>query len=84
MSRFIKVEERVIAVVCKQMGIAADQVSRSTSFVKDLGANSLDTVELVMEYEDEFRITISDEEAENLNTIGDVIDFVQQKIGQSS
>ena len=60
----MSVEERVVEIVSEQMGVAKDAVSRATSFVGDLGADSLDTVELVMEFEEEFDINIPDEEAE--------------------
>ena len=69
----MSVEERVIEIVSEQMGVAKDQVTRETSFVNDLGADSLDTVELVMEFEEEFDITIPDEEAEKIQTVGQAI-----------
>ncbi len=72
------VEERVIEIVSEQMGVAKDQVTRETSFVNDLGADSLDTVELVMEFEEEFDITIPDEEAEKIQTVGHAIDYIQE------
>lgn len=72
------VEERVIEIVSEQMGVAKDQITRDTSFVTDLGADSLDTVELVMEFEEEFGITIPDEEAEKIQTVGQAIDYIQE------
>jgi acyl carrier protein len=74
----VAVEERVIEIVSEQMGVAKDQVTRITSFVNDLGADSLDTVELVMEFEEEFDITIPDEEAEKIQTVGQAIDYIEQ------
>lgn len=73
------VEERVTKIVCNQMGTTPDKVSRETSFVNDLGADSLDTVELVMEFEDEFEISIPDEDAEKIQTVGNAIDYIQGK-----
>ena len=72
----MSVEERVIEIVSEQMGVAKDQVTKETSFVNDLGADSLDTVELVMEFEEEFDITIPDEEAEKIQTPGDAVDWL--------
>lgn len=73
------VEERVIEIVSEQMGVTKDQVTRETSFVNDLGADSLDTVELVMEIEEEFDITIPDEDAEKIQTVGQAIDYIQER-----
>ncbi len=74
----MSVEERVIEIVSEQMGVAKDQVTRDTSFVNDLGADSLDTVELVMEFEEEFDITIPDEEAEKIGTVGQAINYIEE------
>ena len=74
----MSVEERVIEIVSEQMGVAKDQITRETSFVNDLGADSLDTVELVMEFEEEFDITIPDEEAEKIQTVGQAIDYIEE------
>ena len=64
-------------IVSEQMSVDKDELSRETSFVNDLNADSLDTVELVMELEDEFDLTIPDEEAEKLKTVGNAIDYIQ-------
>jgi acyl carrier protein len=77
------VEERVIDIVAEQLGVSKDQITRETSFVNDLGADSLDTVELVMELEEEFDITIPDEEAEKIQTVGQAIDHIQQAVNGS-
>ena len=71
------IEERVVEIVAEQMGVDKGQITRETSFVNDLGADSLDTVELVMEFEDEFDISIPDEEAEKIQTVGKAIDYVE-------
>ena len=75
----MSVEERVIEIVSEQMGVSKDQVTKETSFVNDLGADSLDTVELVMEFEDEFEISIPDEDAEKIQSVGNAIDYIQSK-----
>ena len=71
------VQERVIKIVCDQMGTTPDKITPETSFINDLGADSLDTVELVMEFEDEFEISIPDEDAEKIQTVGDAIGFIK-------
>ena len=71
------VRDRVIEIVCEQMGASKDKVTESTSFINDLGADSLDTVELVMELEDEFDLSIPDEEAEKIKTVGDAIKYIE-------
>ncbi|MFO0863193.1 MAG: acyl carrier protein [Gemmataceae bacterium] len=72
-------EERVIQIVCDNLGVNKDQVTRTTSFQEDIGADSLDIVELVMELEEEFEITIPDEEAEKIKTVGEAIDFIERE-----
>lgn len=74
-----EIEGKVIDIIVKQMGVNKDQVTLETSFVNDLGADSLDTVELVMELEDEFDMNIPDEEAENLQTVGDAVKYIKEK-----
>ena len=71
------IEERVTRIVCNQMGTTPDKISGETSFVNDLGADSLDTVELVMEFEDEFDVNIPDEDAEKIQTVGDAIAYIE-------
>jgi acyl carrier protein len=70
------IEERVKKIVVEQLGVSEDQVVNSASFVDDLGADSLDTVELVMALEEEFETEIPDEEAENITTVQQAIDYV--------
>ncbi len=74
----MSVEERVIEIVSEQMGVAKDQITKDTSFVNDLGADSLDTVELVMELEEEFDITIPDEKAEEIQTVGQAVAYIEE------
>lgn len=71
-----EVEAKVVEIVAEQMGVEKDQVSRDTSFANDLNADSLDTVELVMEFEDEFDTSIPDDKAEQIQTVGQAIDYI--------
>ena len=73
------IEERVTKIVCDQMGATPDKITPETSFINDLGADSLDTVELVMEFEDEFEISIPDEDAEKIQTVGAAIEYIKSK-----
>ena len=74
------IEEKVIDIISEQMGADKSEITRETSFVNDLNADSLDTVELVMEFEDEFDMSIPDEEAEKIHTVGAAIDYVAKVI----
>ncbi len=76
-----EIEAKVIDIVAEQMGIDKSEITRDTSFTNDLNADSLDTVELVMEFEDEFETSIPDEQAEKIQTIGQAIEFIKQSIG---
>ena len=73
-----EIEVKVIEIVAEQMGVDKSEVTRETSFVNDLNADSLDTVELVMEFEDEFELSIPDEEAEKIQTVGQAIDYIKE------
>jgi acyl carrier protein len=73
------VEERVYDIVAKQLSIKREKLTRETSFINDLSADSLDLVELVMELEDEFGLSIPDEEAEKIQTINDAIKYIETK-----
>ena len=72
------VEEKVIGIVAEQLGVDKSEITRETSFVNDLNADSLDTVELVMEFEDEFDLNIPDEEAEKIQTVGQAIEHIEK------
>ena len=77
MSADIKeIEAKVVEIVSEQMGVEKAEITRDTSFINDLNADSLDTVELVMEFEDEFDMSIPDEEAEKIQTVGAAIDYI--------
>ena len=71
-----EVETKVIEIISEQMGVDKAEITRETSFINDLNADSLDTVELVMEFEDEFDMSIPDEEAEKIQTVGAAIDYI--------
>ena len=70
------IQDKVIDIICEQMGADKSEITRETSFINDLNADSLDTVELVMEFEDEFDVSIPDEEAEKIQTVGAAVDYV--------
>ena len=70
------VEERVVDIVAEQLGVDKDKIKKESNFVNDLGADSLDTVELVMELEEEFDINIADDAAEKIQTVGEAIDHI--------
>ena len=72
----MSVDERVKGIVAEQLGIGVDEINNESSFIDDLGADSLDTVELVMALEEEFDIEISDEEAENISTVQTPIEYI--------
>lgn len=72
------VEDRVIDIVAEQLGVEKEKVTPDTSFVNDLGADSLDTVELVMELEEEFEINIPDDAAEKIQTVSQAIEFIEK------
>jgi acyl carrier protein len=75
------IEERVRKIVVEQLGVNDDEVTTSASFVDDLGADSLDTVELVMALEEEFECEIPDEEAEKITTVQQAIDYINANVG---
>ena len=75
------IEERVRKIVIEQLGVKEEEVTREASFVDDLGADSLDTVELVMALEEEFECEIPDEEAEKLTTVGQAVDYIKAHLG---
>jgi acyl carrier protein len=70
------IENKVIEIISEQMGVDKSEITRETSFINDLNADSLDTVELVMEFEDEFDMSIPDEEAEKIQTVGAAVDYI--------
>ena len=76
-----ELEDKVKAIVVDKLGVAEDTISADSSFSDDLGADSLDTVELIMEFEKEFDVSIPDEDAERIATVGDAITYLSEKSG---
>ena len=72
----MSIEERVRKIVCEQLGVTDEEVKSEASFVEDLGVDSLDTVEIGMAFEEEFEIEIPDEEAENIATVKNAVDYI--------
>jgi acyl carrier protein len=77
------VEEKVKEIIVDQLGVPAEQVTPQASFIEDLGADSLDTVELVMAFEEEFHVEVPDEDAEKLQKVSDVIKYIEAKKSES-
>ncbi|MEW4529263.1 MAG: acyl carrier protein [Maioricimonas sp. JB045] len=73
------IEEQVIAIVSEQLSVPQEDISRESSFIEDLKADSLDVVELVMAFEDKFGVTIPDDDYEKIRTVGDAIDYIEQQ-----
>jgi acyl carrier protein len=73
------IEEKVKDIIVEQLGVTPEQVTPSASFIEDLGADSLDTVELVMAFEEEFGVEVPDEDAEKLQTVGDTVKYIEDK-----
>ena len=72
----MSVEDRVQKIVCEQLGVSAEEVKLEASFIDDLGADSLDTVELVMALEEEFDLEIADEDAEKISTVNEAVEYI--------
>jgi len=79
----MSVEERVKKIIVEQLGVNAEEVSSESAFVEDLGADSLDTVELVMAFEEEFDLEIPDEDAEKITTVQQAIDYITERRNQA-
>ncbi len=73
------VEEKIKAIIAEQLGVKPEEVTPQASFIDDLGADSLDTVELIMALEEEFNVEIPDEDAEKMTTVGDAIKYIEEK-----
>ncbi len=84
MSDIKEMEERVKDIIVEELGVERDKLNDDASFMEELGADSLDTVELVMAFEKEFDIDIPDEEAEKLRTVGDALKYLREKVGEPS
>lgn len=75
------VKQKVTEIIVKKLGVEESQINDAASFTKDLGADSLDTVELIIEFEKEFDISIDEADAEKIQTVGDVINYLNSKLG---
>ncbi len=73
---------KVTEIIVNKLGVEESQITDEASFTKDLGADSLDTVELIMEFEKEFDLTIEDSDAEKIQTVGQVVSYLNEKLGQ--
>ena len=83
MSEDTNIKDKVTDIIVEQLGVEKDQVTEDAKFIEDLGADSLDTVELVMALEEEFGIEVPDEEAEKLLSVGDVIKYIEENVGSA-
>ncbi len=75
-----QIRQKVVDIVCEHLAVNKDQVTDKTSFIEDIGADSLDIVELVMELEEEFDIQIPDDQAEKIKTVGEAVDYIEKAI----
>ena len=75
------VKEKVVSIIVDKLGVNPEDVVETASFTNDLGADSLDTVELIMEFEKEFNVTIPDDQAEKISTVGDALKYIEENIG---
>ena len=75
-----EIAEKVKSIIIDKLGVEESEVTNEASFTNDLGADSLDTVELIMEFEKEFNISIPDEQAENIGTVGDAVTYSEQNV----
>lgn len=75
-----EIAEKVKSIIIDKLGVEESEVTNEASFTNDLGADSLDTVELIMEFEKEFNISIPDEQAENITTVGDAVTYLEQNV----
>ena len=75
------VKEKVVSIIVDKLGVNPEDVVETASFTNDLGADSLDTVELIMEFEQEFNVSIPDDQAEKISTVGDALKYIEENIG---
>ncbi len=76
-----EIREKIVAIIVDKLGVEPAEVTNEASFTNDLGADSLDTVELIMEFEKEFNIPIPDDQAEKIATVGDAVSYIEEKKG---
>jgi len=77
-------EERIKSIIAEQLGVKVEEIEPTSSFIDDLGADSLDTVELIMQLEEEFNIEIPDDDAEKMRVVSDVYKYIEEKIAASA
>lgn len=82
MANLENLEDKVINIVSEQLSVSKDEVTLTSNFIDDLKADSLDLVELVMEFEDEFGITVPDDDYEKIRTVGDAIEYIREKASE--
>ena len=75
------IKEKVVSIIVDKLGVNPEDVVETASFTNDLGADSLDTVELIMEFEKEFNVSIPDDQAEKISTVGDALKYIEENIG---
>ena len=75
------VKEKVVSIIVDKLGVNPEDVVETASFTNDLGADSLDTVELIMEFEKEFNVSIPDDQAEKISTVGDALKYIEENVG---
>lgn len=80
----VDVESKVKEIIVNKLGVEESQITHAASFINDLGADSLDTVELIMEFEKSFNVTIDDSDAEKIQTVGDAVTYLQSKTAAES
>jgi acyl carrier protein len=78
----LEIQQRVVGIIVDKLGVAASEVTPQASFANDLGADSLDTVELIMEFEKAFNITIPDDQAESIKTVGEAIEYLEKNVAK--
>jgi acyl carrier protein len=76
-----EIKDKIVSIIVEKLGVEPAEVTNEASFTNDLGADSLDTVELIMEFEKEFNIAIPDDQAEKIGTVGDAIKYIQENKG---
>ncbi len=78
------IEKTVIKIIAEKLGVDESEITPESHFINDLGADSLDTVELIMEFEKEFNISIPDEDAEKIQTVGDAIEYIKKQVADAA
>ena len=80
LKKMSEIKSKVISIIVDKLGVEESEVTNEASFTNDLGADSLDTIELIMEFEKEFNIVITDDQAENIQTVGDAVSYIEKNV----